>query len=99
MSNFTKQVRSVECYCRDKEREWRDSFEKFLEDMGERPSDKYTIERLDNDKWYCKENCCWLLKELQRGNQRKERRPAGTSPNYEIKRQAYLRRKERGASL
>lgn len=78
--------------------EWRDSFDRFLEDMGKRPSDKHTIERLDNDKGYCKENCCWLLRVDQAKNKRKERRSAGTSPNYEIKRQAYLRRKEREAA-
>ena len=44
--------------------EWND-FAKFLEDMGPRPSKDYSIERLDGNKDYCKENCRWALQEEQ----------------------------------
>jgi hypothetical protein len=34
-------------------------FENFLEDMGERPSLSYSLERVDNNKGYCPDNCIW----------------------------------------
>ena len=48
--------------------EWRDSFETFLIDMGERPSSLHSLDRMDNDGHYFKENCRWATDEEQKNN-------------------------------
>jgi len=49
-------------------------FENFLADMGERP-DGTTLDRLDNNRHYCKANCRWADQKTQQLN----RRPYGLS--------------------
>lgn len=45
-------------------------FESFLEDMGEKPKGKYSIDRVDNNGGYCKENCRWTDSVTQNNNRR-----------------------------
>lgn len=52
---------------------WRESFENFYEDMGDIPSEKHSIERLDVNKGYTLDNCEWVTKEVQARNRRKRR--------------------------
>ena len=51
-------------------KEWLNSFENFYKDMGKMPKNK-TLERIDNNKGYYKENCCWATQIEQNNNTRK----------------------------
>lgn len=45
-----------------------DGFLNFLSDMGEKPTRKHTLERVDNDKGYSPDNCVWATKKEQGQN-------------------------------
>lgn len=46
------------------------TFEGFIEDMGQRPSNKHSIDRTNNDGDYEKSNCKWVTRDVQHKNQR-----------------------------
>ena len=52
--------------------EWQESFEKFVEDMGDKPHPSYSLDRIDNNLGYCVENCKWSSHSEQMINRRYE---------------------------
>jgi hypothetical protein len=49
---------------------WLESFDTFLADMGKRPEECDSIDRINNDKGYSKENCQWSSITEQSRNKR-----------------------------
>ena len=50
--------------------EWLNDFKRFAEDMGPKPTKNHSLDRIDNNKGYYKENCRWGTKRQQGNNRR-----------------------------
>lgn len=61
-----------------------DGFSNFLEDMGYRPSPAHSLDRIDNDLGYSKENCRWTTETEQTRNRRVTLRDEDGTPLAEI---------------
>ena len=53
-------------------------FVNFLEDMGLKPGKEYSIDRIDNNLGYSKENCKWSTKKEQANNRKTSRKVINT---------------------
>jgi hypothetical protein len=69
--------------------EW-ESFDDFIRDMGDRPSSYHTIDRLDVNGNYSKDNCVWATRQEQGRNRRATRSKTGYAGVYERPGGTYL---------
>lgn len=64
---------------------WIHSFENFLNDMGERPSLSFSLDRIDSNGMYEPSNCKWSTMEEQQNNKRNSVKIKINNKEYSIK--------------
>lgn len=64
---------------------WFNSFESFYKDMGDAPTSKHSIDRIDVNKDYCRENCRWADNKTQANNTRKNIRVVYENKEFTLK--------------
>lgn len=50
--------------------QWRHSFENFIDDMGDKPGPKYSLDRINGNADYSPDNCRWADARTQAQNRR-----------------------------
>ena len=68
--------------------EW-ETFSLFLKDMGERPQGM-SLERVDNNKGYYKDNCKWATQEEQVRNRGKSRTKGNLKGSYAVNEETFI---------
>lgn len=54
--------------------DWKNNFSNFIRDMGNRPSNKHSLERINVNGNYCKENVIWATSKEQSNNKKNSRK-------------------------
>ena len=89
-------------------REWRDSFDSFINDMGPKPSPDYSLDRIDVNGDYSPNNCRWATLETQSENKRNSIKimiygesltPKQIAKKYKINKKTLMARIVRGYSI